>query len=355
MISRTAPLSALVLLALAVPAAAAAPGTEEVVAHEDSPSKISSFGDYTVWSRFDPSRSEYRLVARHDGAIAALPVAPRSVPFDVDLGPGRHGHTVAAYSRCRHEPREGDLNLPAYTSGRGCDLYAYDLATGKERKLRGPSTRRGSEVLPSIWRGRIAYARVPRRHRGRVRLYERARGHRARRLPGGHRGRPGPTALDLHGRTVAYTWLRHERRYEGPTSELFLARPGGARMRIVRTGNGALSRVEYLTPAISRGEVTYAELCGGDRGGCHNYRIRRYRIRDGRRSATEIQARVDGGVDDGTYLASSTSTGDRVDFVIAGSAGFDDRPPIPCSLDEVPNACQVVTAEPEFRPDHSRR
>ena len=54
-----------------------------------------------------PSRAFF-LTQRIDGVTSRVPVRPRSVPFDADLGPDVNGETVAAYSRCAREPRPRD-------------------------------------------------------------------------------------------------------------------------------------------------------------------------------------------------------------------------------------------------------
>ncbi len=71
-------------------------------------------------------------MARAGGVVQALPVAPRATPFDVDLGPDRHGGLVAVYSRCAVLRR--DLTTPqVLRAGRhGCDVYTYSFALGRD-------------------------------------------------------------------------------------------------------------------------------------------------------------------------------------------------------------------------------
>lgn len=137
---------------------------------------IDHYAGVTVWNQID-GPGTYSLYGSANGVAARLPIASRGTPFDVDLGPSKDGQVTAVYSRCK---REGDRRLssvpldaifaarpyPLWTAGRGCDLYRYDFATGQETKIAGASTDQASEMLPSIWRGRIAFARVYDRRRG---------------------------------------------------------------------------------------------------------------------------------------------------------------------------------------------
>src|SRR5438874_2687368 len=79
----------------------------------------------------------YQLMTENAGAVAAVPVAPQRVPFDVDVGPDPNGHTIVAYSRCRREPPRRDpaignaiAQMPDWPRGRGCDVYKFDFTTG---------------------------------------------------------------------------------------------------------------------------------------------------------------------------------------------------------------------------------
>lgn len=181
-----------------------------------------------------------------------LPIDPRlGVPFDVDLGPDGHGNVVAAYSRCQVEPdvitvrdtfvaRVFSRPYPAYTAGRGCDIYRFDFDTLTESKLAGASTDGASEMLPSIWKDQVAFARVYEQRdglRGRVPyLYVRPlAGGRSERQPGGSRGSnglPGPTRLDLYGRRLSFVWNHSTREASqggvAGVSELRLDTVGGA-------------------------------------------------------------------------------------------------------------------------------
>jgi hypothetical protein len=159
-----------ILAALASPAAATA---DETIARIARPGPVSTFDGRVLWSEYDPVAKAYFLTQRFGTTTARLPVRPRSVPFDVDVGRKLGNDTVAAYSRCRHEPRGRDprtgsalTRMPQWSTGRGCDLYMLNLRTNVETRIRGASTRGASEFLPAVWQSRVVFARVYERRRG---------------------------------------------------------------------------------------------------------------------------------------------------------------------------------------------
>ncbi|MCP9491797.1 MAG: hypothetical protein MSC31_18270 [Solirubrobacteraceae bacterium MAG38_C4-C5] len=192
------------MVAVVASAVAAGPAAaQRTVSEEARPTKASYMPGALVWSSHDPATGRYHLmVQRRDEPPRRVPVAPRSVPFDVDVG-DRRG-LRAAYSRCEREPTGGPL--PDWATGRGCDVYLLDLETLTEKKVRSVSTEQASEFLPSVANGGLAFARVY-EHRSGLRgdvpyLYvKKIEAQRpSQRLPGTSRGRtglPGPTALDL--------------------------------------------------------------------------------------------------------------------------------------------------------------
>jgi hypothetical protein len=280
---------------LAALASSAAPAAADVtVATVTRPTLLSAEGVRVVWSSFDSASGRYSLMTSSAGVISTVPVAPRGVPFDVDLGVDALGNTVATYSRCRREPPRRNpaignaiVQMPDWARGRGCDLYLFDFQTGKERRLAGASSRRGSEFLPSLSGDRIAFARsYPQRARSgglHPRLYLRSiTGRRgAQRLAGGPRSRlrfctakprrckrvvePGPTALDLEGRRLAFAW---DSGYsDGASSGVYLDTISGRRSfrrRLQFTSSGEIQGAELLTPAIDDGEVFWALTLFGD-------------------------------------------------------------------------------------------
>lgn len=228
--------SAVVLGVLVVHALSGAADAATVVATERAVTAVRVHGDRAVWSSYNRRTKSYALMTRLAGRTERVPVRGRSVPFDADLGPGPSGSTVVVYSRCAREPiSDPGRSLPAeHRTGRACDVYSYDFSGRRERKVRSADTSRYSEFLPTIWRKRIAFARVDWRRRGRAGvlphlvvggLKDRSR---LRRLRGGRHGfytplvvvagklewdgGPGPMALDLRGVSLAYSWGRYERK-----------------------------------------------------------------------------------------------------------------------------------------------
>ena len=134
---RRLPIALTVMAAvLGVPATAAG---DETLARISHPGPVSTFDGRVLWSEYDPVAKAYFLTQRFDTTTARLPVRPRGVPFDVDVGRNLGNDTVAAYSRCRREPRGRDprtgsalTQMPQWSTGRGCDLYLLNLRTNVE-------------------------------------------------------------------------------------------------------------------------------------------------------------------------------------------------------------------------------
>ena len=251
----------------------------EVVAEPIRPTAVAAHGDRLAWSQFDRATGDYRLMTRFAGATSAVPVAGRAVPFDVDLGPDAEGAVVAVYSRCRVEPRRGVPRVrawrsgtPQWSTGRGCDLFAFSFATGRETRLGSPSTAGASEFLPTIWRKRVAFARVYERRGGaagrRAHLYSRAldAGASSRGLAEPPRARgavePGPSSMDLRGGRVAVAWETFRR--DEPISEIDVLSVEGGRRLVDRESSGEIQIVNLTSPALSRESVLYGRGAFGD-------------------------------------------------------------------------------------------
>ena len=275
----------LVALFLAVAAPASAQGP---FFPDPSLSPVSdTFGGVTMYSEREtggagPGSDRYFLTQIVDRKPQRLPIASRlGVPFDIDLGPDEDGDVVAVYSRCAPEPdlvrvretfgaRVFSTPYPAYTAGRGCDIYRYDLDTGQETRLEGASTAQASEVLPAIWRDQIAFARVYERRDGNRGIYpylyvRPLAGGRSDRQPGGSRGTnglPGPTRLDLYGRYLSFVWNYstgepRDGQIAG-TTELRLDTVGGGHRVLSRARHGdAEAYASYLGPNGYRGRIFY--------------------------------------------------------------------------------------------------
>jgi hypothetical protein len=311
---------------VALTAGTGSAAADTTVATLSKPAPVSFFEGRLAWSSFDPATDRFVLMTRIGDVTTALPVAPRSVPFDVDLGPDRNGATVAVYSRCRRDPDfttavgNAIINqLPDWRSGRGCNLYKFDFEAGRESRVRGVSTGRASEFLPSIWRNRIAFARVYERRAGkagqRAYLYRASttgrggskrftagpranlrfcfsrRGKRVCRIP----VELGPTALDLHARQLAFAWTTATGCES--SSGIFLDTISKARKRIATECSGDIQAIQLLSPTISSNRVNYGYIGYGD--STFN-RMRRYVLSTGATEELPLAA---------SKVVLSTSTG----------------------------------------------
>src|SRR4051794_14627175 len=107
----------LLLCALLALCAAAPARADETIAQVADPTPVDAWGGRLVWSERAAGTERYRLMTRlGDGPAEALPVRAHRGPFIPDLGPGPGGGMLAAYARAG-------------------DLYAYDFASGRERRL----------------------------------------------------------------------------------------------------------------------------------------------------------------------------------------------------------------------------
>jgi hypothetical protein len=272
----------------------AAPGAalaDETIGSVLRPTPLSAYAGRLVWSSYDPATLRYALMTNAGGVTSAVPVGPRSVPFDVDLGPDGTGHIVAVYSRCRRDPPRRDpaignviAQMPDWARGRGCDVYKFDFQTSRESKVSSTNSPQASEFLPSIWKSRIAFARVRERRKWpesvRPYLYVRSlRGHaRSRHLPNGSRSterfctrkprrcklkvEPGPTAIDLRGRQVAFGWDSG-----GPTSVAYLdtiRAHSATRRRLLLGGSGDIQAEQIVSPVIDAGYVFWGFIRYGN-------------------------------------------------------------------------------------------
>jgi hypothetical protein len=290
---------ALLLAAVLVPSAAPAHAQSGVVTRVDRETAIAAYGGVLAWSQRDAQTELFRLMVRRDGVTAPAPVGPRSVAFDVDVGPTATGSVAAVYSRCEAEVEGGGADA-LYGRGRGCDLYRFDIDTGLERRLDDASSPTASEFWPTIWRDRIAFARTYDNKRDFPYLYTRpAEGAgRSVRLPGGARGeceRNGntgrrvcslqtlsrPAALDLYGRRLAFTW-KFSGFAEGLDTEIRMDTIGGGHVRVAQQNGGGLTSAQLGWPAFEAGRLYFDQECSGDLSGCNRRAsLGRFRISTG--------------------------------------------------------------------------
>lgn len=269
---------ALGALAVSAALAPAAPAQEPAaVTGVSAATPIAAYQGRLVWSRPDAA-GRYELVQRvGNGPITALPVAPRSVPFDVDLGPTSGGRVFAVYSRCATEPAYSpglDPEGVRYLTGRGCDVYKLDVESGEEVRYTKVNASDASEAWPTYWKGRLGFARAYDAKPQYPYLYVKdiASGEPSERLPGGSRGDPptdsAPTALELYGTRLGFQWrYRDVNLGTGTVFELRVDTVGGGGVRIDRRVVG-LTAIVIGWPGFEGGRVYWSRGCFGDPGGC---------------------------------------------------------------------------------------
>jgi hypothetical protein len=328
------------LAALAVLAAApsGASAQDRVLTTVDAVTPLSASELGLLFSQRDAQGRYVLMYSDAGGPPAPLPgVESRSVPFDADLGTGPGGRPLAVYSRCAVDPPHDELatSPPDYTRGRGCRIVEYDVLRRRETELRAGGQ---GEMLPAVWRDRIAFVRMV---RGRPRLYLRLRrGGAARRLPDGPTRDPfdHPTSLDLSGRKLAVAWS-----FAGsmlaPGSHIRLIDTEARTTRIVdHYRGGGLSSQSRIAPSFEGGALYWARACFGDPGGCEGRRIGL--LRRGVRSGRTTRAPID--VDDRWQ-----TRGRGVTYILrdAGAFGVCRDPE-----DEARGGtCTILRADPRYR------
>jgi hypothetical protein len=231
----------------------AAPADGKVLARQYDPTPVAGYGGRLVWSRYDARHKLFRLVSTRVGRTRTLPVPPRDVPFDVELGETASGEQLAVYSRCRG----GENTFLPYRAYHGCRLYRYSFDLRHEKPWR-MALPRGvvSAFLPTISHGHLAFA--ARRRDGDVAMYVGHVGSWVRvsiARPGAddpligtrHGDAAGPTRLALRDGTLAYTWEYSAQRADcgadsdsdpNPNSMLVVRAVDGGQ-RVVAHGNCA--------------------------------------------------------------------------------------------------------------------
>ncbi len=192
--------SVLATVALVAPAGAQAQTVDTVA----RPTQVRDDAGRVLYSDYDEAIGAYRLVVRDGGGETRLPVAPQDEPFDADLGTDTAGRPAAIVSVC---------DRPAGGDGRsgGCDLFIHTLGATAFRAVTNANTP-DAETAPTIFRGRIAFARTYRSGAGPIVYAKRLvapRSRPSRRLPGVPQRRQGQAtrdrsvvALELAGETL---------------------------------------------------------------------------------------------------------------------------------------------------------
>lgn len=247
------------------PAAAAAQDPPARVAVVERPTIVSAYAGARAWS--EASGRRYRLVVVDARGERTVLDRGRSVPFDVDLGPGPRGRLTAVFSRCARESRTmGYLGLPLidWAGGRGCDVHVWSPGA-RERRL--PAARATyDEYLPSIWKGRVIFARVPSGRRGATPslVVAPTKGGRLRRVtrgPSGSGRRAALAGIDLRGRDYAFAWAHPDRASGGFTSEIRVGSVGRSRTRLLDTGSTD-ARTAVWSPSLAGSSTSWLRLVG---------------------------------------------------------------------------------------------
>jgi hypothetical protein len=297
---------------------------DTAIASPPTPSKVATYAGVTAYS-VRGADGLWRLIydTNTNGRSEAVPIPPRTVPFDVDLGPGTDGQVLAVYSRCQREPRMGRRSAgptPVWATARGCDLYRYDFRTRQEVPLAGPNTF-NTEVLPTIWRDRAGFVRIYQEReglRGRVPyVYVREAGRRSERQRGGGRGTsglPGPLAIDLEDTLLAMSWTYE--RDDGGVAELRLGWAGADGREVTKlSGVGWRESVaRYLTPAVSNARVFagFQRSTGdGDASRSLVSRLYRYSLASGNLARADVSAQLFAAVRDVRSNLTIVATTDR--------------------------------------------
>jgi hypothetical protein len=331
-IQRTLLVIPLAVAALAAPASAlAAP-----VAAPAGATAVREYQGIIVFSQFDRATSRWRLAIRRPGRLAELlPVAPGDREFDADIGPDSDGDPQVIYQRC----------------GETCDLFVYSLANGTgERPVRNANDPERHDTQPTLWRGRIAWARIYGEQQDRkVIVYTKRltapRSQRSQRLPGvpERRGVTGRSvdALELWGDNLAQVVG-----YTCPTC------PGTstAELRLVRVSTRRGSEIAYqavglggqqlIGPSfVGGGTLAWYKACLGDPEGCRNNAGGPFRYDVRRRTYTKATGpvRVDGFADAGARLYEAVGCNEETNEPIFNAG---------CRIEEVEAPAYAPTRRP---------
>jgi hypothetical protein len=140
-------------LALIVVAVAPVAAKAETLAAYDG-YQVSAYDGRQVWSH-KIDEQHFELMLRENGAVRKLAVRPQPLPYDVTLGTDARGKRVAVYASCT---RGDGTDYPL-----GCRLRAIELASGRDRALRGTHAPGASEYMPALSHGVVVFARHGRR------------------------------------------------------------------------------------------------------------------------------------------------------------------------------------------------
>ena len=246
------------------------------------PTPVRQYAGYLLFSRW--TGSGYALSTIRQGAVRDLPVRRQAKPFDADIGPNSAGRPEVVVSLC-----DGS-----------CDLYVVGLDAGSRlRPVHNANTRGDDETDPSIWRGRLVFARVygndvvP--YTKRLLAPRSVSSSRLAALPAKRCGAVDPPdcrpienakleRMELWGRWVAQSWTYQPSHFPGfRQNEIRLTTVNRSETRQLAAMTTGLSSQTYLGPSIVDGRVAFYRACQADPGGCNTSASGaiRYRISDG--------------------------------------------------------------------------
>jgi hypothetical protein len=289
-------------MALAAPARAA----DEVLGELPAVT-LGAYAGRLAWSEPDATTKRFHLVTRFAGVTSRVPVAPRSTPFDVDLGRGPGGATVAVYSR-------------------NGNVYWFDFAAGLERRVPAASKVKVTERFPAVSGEQIVFTRRAGRSVGLFSAPLRRSGP-AVAVPGTKGDELADVDFD-RGR-IAFVRTRRPPDREGQEATLYLGDLRGGLKVVDRASSGLLSIAEILDPSFE-GRYLYAakvrRLSSGQQFLRYDLKTRRLALTRGRAG-----------------LLAAAFTHARVLWLHTGSAEGND-----CTddVDENPTPCELRLTDP---------
>jgi hypothetical protein len=294
------------------------------------PTPIRFWGGVAAFSLYDSASNTYRLaISRNAGRSELVEVAAQARAFDVDVGPDESGSATLVYSRCA----SGVLRP------RGCDIYRYSLSARRESKLIDASTRNASEITPTVWGARIAFARLrdsagrDRRPRIYTRTLNAPRSRPSRRLPliaSRFCRRDGCTVdeLELRGR-----WLALNIRYPGaacPDGQVRLDSLAGRAIRVAAQHCGLNGR-QFIGLSFDARNLYFARFCVAAPLDCDRAGAFRYSLNPARYSLAEFGLRLTGFSYDAAGRAFEVLAPDSA-LGYCGNAAAGPAPPPDCQI-----------------------
>jgi hypothetical protein len=271
----------------------------ETVAGPNASTTVREYQGTIVFSQRDASTGEWRLMTHHAGTgTLPVPIRPSERPFDADIGPDSNGRPQLIYTRCDET----------------CDLFVSSLAndTG-ERAVRNANDPEHHDVHPTLWRGRIAWARIYGEQIDRkVVVYTKAltapRSRPSTRLPGvPSRGSTARSvdSLELWGDNLAQVVGYGCGGCSGISqTELRLVRVSDRNASQIAFQVVGLSGQQLVGPSFANGWLSWYRACLGDPSACQGGRANpwRYNLRLRRwAKGAGGPIRVDGFVDTMAY------------------------------------------------------